>query len=104
MAYQHPTLALALGWKWNHAQGICTSEGWLTQWPVSLGAFPTDGQLAQWIAEYEAYLSSAQSKDDELQRYLDSVGGRVTKAIAGVLIDKGVCTMNDLRAKYRSMP
>lgn len=101
MAYRHPQLANALGWKFNHQHGIRTSDGWLTDWPTQ--PWPTEVELAQYVAEYETYLASAQSKDDELQTFLDSVGGKVAKAIAGVLIDKGICTMAELKAKYRSL-
>lgn len=42
-------------------------------------------------------------RDTELQSFLDSPGGKAVKAIALVLIDKGVCTLADLRTKYRSL-
>ena len=103
MAYQHDRLAVALGWKFNHQGGIRTSDGWLTEWPAALGVWPSDMQQAQWVAEYEAYLASAQCKDDELQTFLDSAGGKAVKAIALVLIDEGVCTLAELKAKYRSL-
>ena len=103
MSYQDKRLGFALGWKYNHAPGIHTSNGSITEWPQILGARPTDGEQAQCVADYEAYLASAQAKDDTLQQFLDSTGGKVAKTIAGVLIDKGICTMAELRAKYRSL-
>lgn len=103
MAYQHYKLAVALGWKYSHAPGICTSDGWLTAWPDALGPMPDDLALAQCVTDYSAYMLSNQCKDDELQCYLDSIGGKVAKAITGVLIDKGVCTMTELKQKYRSL-
>ena len=101
MAYQHPRLAMALGWKFNHQPGMCTSEGALTAWPEKV--WPTEAEQAQTVAEYEVYLTSAQAKHDVLQRALDSPSGHVLKAILGVLADKGICTMADIQAKYRGL-
>lgn len=42
-------------------------------------------------------------KDAGLQEFLDSVGGKVVKAIVQVGIDKGHWTLAELRAKYRSL-
>lgn len=42
-------------------------------------------------------------RDGELQVYLDSVGGRVAKANMQLLIEKGVYTLAELRAKYRAL-
>ena len=99
--FQHPKLAVAIGWKFNHQPGMSTSEGSLTKWPTEL--WPTNEELAQWVTEYEAYLASPQAKDDELQKFMDSAGGKVAKALAGMLMDKGICTIAELRAKYRSL-
>lgn len=41
--------------------------------------------------------------DAELTAFFDSAGGKAVKAIAQVLIDKGVCTLADLRTKYRTL-
>lgn len=101
MAYQHPRLAVALGWKSNHQPGMCTSDGALTAWPTK--PWPTEAEQAQIVAEYEAYLSSPLAKDDDLQRFLDSTGGKVARTIVGVLIDKGVCTMAEIQTKYRGI-
>lgn len=43
------------------------------------------------------------AKDADLQAYLDSVGGKVAKTFATVLIQKGVCTMAELRTIYRAL-
>lgn len=43
-------------------------------------------------------------KDTDLQAFLDSAGGRVIKALALAAIDKGVITLADIRAKYRTLP
>jgi len=42
-------------------------------------------------------------KDSELQAHLDSVGGRIDKMFATILIQKGVCTQAELRQVYRSL-
>ena len=101
MSYQHRKLGIALGWKWNQQPGMSTEDGSLSGWPTE--PWPTDQELAQWVGEYETYLVSTQYQDDELQAYLDSLAGKVVKTIATVLIDKGLCTMNDLKQTYRSL-
>lgn len=42
-------------------------------------------------------------RDGELQAFLDSAGGKVVKAIALVGIDKGLWTLAEIKAKYRSL-
>ena len=42
-------------------------------------------------------------KNSELQAFLDSSGGKAIKSIALLGIDKGLWTMAELRAKYRSL-
>ena len=103
MSYRNYQLGGALGWKHNHALGIATVDGELTEWPASLGAWPTDVQLAQWVTDYEAYLQSTQCKDDDLMRFLGTNGGKALKAVALVGIDKGLWTLAELKAKYRSL-
>lgn len=51
------SLALALGWKYNNAPGICTADGILTAWPEALGPAPDQTEQAAIIEEYEARLS-----------------------------------------------
>ena len=102
MAYQHPLLGSALGWQHNHTPGICTKKGSLTAWPAALGAAPSDTAQAQVVAEYTAYLASSACKDDEITAFLASAGGRVARAIIGVGIDKGLWTLAELKAKYRT--
>lgn len=103
MMYRHPLLGYAIGWKFNHQPGMSTVDGGLTQWPASLGAWPSDVQQAQWVSEYEAYLASAQCQDDALQAFLDSHGGKAVKALALVGMEKGLWTLAELKAKYRSL-
>ena len=43
-------------------------------------------------------------KDTELQDHLASISGRIDKMFATVLIQKGVCTMAELRTIYRALP
>ena len=101
MAYSHDLLAYAIGWKFNHQPGMSTSNGFLTDWPTE--PWPTDQDLAGWVVEYEAYLASTQYQDDALQAFLESTGGKVAKAMVLVGIDKGLWTLAELRAKYRSL-
>ena len=103
MAYQYRRLGAVLGWKFNDEPGLTTADGWLTGWPDTLGPSPTDAQLAQWVTEYETYLASAQCKDDELMRFLATNGGKAVKAVALIGVDKGLWTLADLKAKYRSL-
>ncbi len=43
------------------------------------------------------------TQDTELQDYLDRVGGKVAKSIVNTLVQKGVCTLADIRTAYRSL-
>ena len=101
MAYRSHQLAPALGWKFPGLQGVTTSDHYLNGWPTL--PWPTDAEQAQYVSDYQSYLASNQAKDDDLQTFLDSAGGKVVKAIALVLVDKGVCTLAEIRAKYRSL-
>ena len=101
MRFVHPQLAMAIGWKFNHQPGMETSGGGLTGWPTT--PWPTDQELAGYVAQYETYLASPQSKDDELQQGLERGELKALKAVALVLIDKGICTLAELRTKYRSL-
>ena len=54
-----------LGWKFNHAQGICTIDGVVTAFPKictsrngvvrNNPALPSDVELAQWTSEYTTW-------------------------------------------------
>ena len=101
MSFVHPKLAYAIGWKFNHQPGMETSGGGLTDWPTK--PWPTDEELAGYVAEYEAYLASTQCKDDELQQGLERGDWKVVKALALALIGNGACTLAEIRAKYRSL-
>ena len=103
MSYRASNLGSALGWKHNHVSGIGTVDGELTEWPLSLGTWPTEAQQAQWVGEYEAYQASTQYQDDELMKWLGSNSGKKVKAIALLGVDKGLWTLAELKAKYRSL-
>ena len=51
-------LADVIGWKFNHEQGMSTVAGKLTAWPLSLGTWPTDAQLATWTGEYDDFIAT----------------------------------------------
>lgn len=102
--YSHPLLGMAI----NHSfggtppAGIFLAQGRLIHWPEGQ-PFPDEAQQAQWVAEYETYLASPQCKDDDLMRFLATNGGRALKAVALLGIDKGLWTLAELKAKYRSL-
>jgi len=48
------SLGAALGWKYNHVEGIETVNNKLTAWPESLGDAPTDAEMAAIVAEYNS--------------------------------------------------
>lgn len=54
--------AAALGWKHNHEPGIQTLDGVLTEWPSSLGAFPTQTQADTWETEYLAAVPDIEAR------------------------------------------
>ncbi len=87
MSYQNPILAEALGWKYNHAQGICTSDGVLTAWPVSLGAQPNDAALTSVVAEYQAHLDSEAYVEARQADYIARMGGGDAFKAMGFNID-----------------
>lgn len=63
------SLGAALGWKYNHAEGMTTIDNELADWPNSLGPRPNVGELAQIITEYQAYVASTQYKEDRAKAY-----------------------------------
>ena len=101
MAYQHRKLAYAIGWQFDNAPGVCTSEGYLTKWPDALGDWPTDAQQQAWVEEYETYLASAQCKNDAFDAAL--AANPALNAFVQVGIDKGTWTLATLKTKYRSL-
>lgn len=42
-------------------------------------------------------------KDEELQAHLESVAGRINKVFATILIQKGICTLAEIRQGYRNI-
>lgn len=103
MAFQHDLLGAALGWKYTNAPGIYTKAGTLVSWPVSLGAQPDDTALAQAVTDYQTYVASTTFKDDALSDFLNTTAGKVSQAIVQTLIAKGVCTLADIRLRYRAL-
>ena len=61
-------IATVVGWKFNHAPGICTCDGEVTAFPNpctdrdgnarNSKALPTPDELAQWTQEYNAWLAA----------------------------------------------
>jgi hypothetical protein len=96
------SIAEVISWKFNNQPGMRCEEvkGALAivEFP---GGVPTQQDQDAWTAEYEAYRASDARKNDDAQRELD--GQKALKAIALLLIDKGVFTLAELRAKYRSL-
>ena len=103
MAYQHTQLGLALGWAHPATPRIMTTNGVLTQWPVDLLPQPSEAEQAQVVSDYLAYVGSTQHKDDEWQAFLDSLPGKAAKTLALVGVDKGLWTVAELKAKWRTL-
>lgn len=60
---------MILGWKFNNAPGIKTIDGLIVEWPSSLGAMPTDAQIAAWGEEYDAAMAAAsQAEQNRIER------------------------------------
>ena len=47
------SIALVLGYKFNHEPGISLKDGVITEWPESLGPLPGDAQIAAWVIEFD---------------------------------------------------
>ena len=56
------SIAKVIGWKFNHQPGMRTRDDVITEFP---GGIPTQAEQDAWTAEYNAYIASNQSKDDE---------------------------------------
>ena len=50
-------IGAVLGWKFNHASGICTVGDEITAWPEHLGPVPSAIDIAAWTAEYSQRLT-----------------------------------------------
>ena len=67
----------ALGWKHGYPQGIRTSDGVITAWP--LGPVPSQAQVDQWEVEYDAAkLDLSPLTIDDLIRALKAKGVNLT--------------------------
>ena len=65
----------AIGWKFNHQQGMSTREGVITAFP---GGIPTQAEQDLWTAEYEAYLPTkewekAMAGTDAIPRWAEDI-------------------------------
>lgn len=100
MSYQHPLLGQTLAWKFNDPP-VTTVDGRLVTWHTN--TWPTDQELEQWVGEYLAYKLTDKCKDDELQQFIDYNGGKPIKALVLLLVNKGVFTLAEIRAMYRSL-
>jgi hypothetical protein len=65
---------------------------------------PPDGMRWDGAAWVPLPPKSAAERDAALQSFLDSPGGSVVKAIVTALVKKGVVTLAEIRAEYRSLP
>lgn len=66
-----------LGWKFGHAEGICTCDGEITEWPESLGPRPTTDQIATWTVEYEAAIPDIEADNGVAEAYEGSTARRL---------------------------
>lgn len=107
MAYRHDRLAHALAWLYRGTeairQAITTSDGYLTGW-LTGQRWPSEAEQQQAVKDYEDYLASTQYRDETLQRYLTSEGGKVMHAMLLTGIEKGLWTMADVQRQYRGLP
>lgn len=104
MSYTHPLIGRALNHAYPGAEHISTVGGVLTEWPTDvLGPWPNDETLEAAVSAYLTYVQSDQAKDDDLARFLESTGSKALKAIVQVGIEKGLWTLTDLKAKYRTL-
>ena len=65
----------AIGWKFNHQQGMSTKAGAITDFP---GGVPTQAEQDLWTAEYEAYLPTkvweeAMAGTDAIPRWAEDI-------------------------------
>jgi hypothetical protein len=74
------SLAMALGWKFNHEPGIRTKENLetgemeLTGWPEkTLGPAPDKARQAAIMAEYEAHLAQQVKEPSETEVLLEAL-------------------------------
>lgn len=97
------SIAEVIGWKFSNQPGMrCAEINSVMRIVEFPGGIPSQAEQDAWTAEYQAYLSSDARKNDDAQRELDGV--KALKALVLLLIDKGVFTLAELRAKYRSLP
>lgn len=62
-------LGAALGWKFNHAEGIKTVGGKLVDWPDALGPKPDQAGIDAILAEYQSAQAAVAYKDKRKAEY-----------------------------------
>ena len=86
------TLGLAIGWKFDHQDGMQTIDGKITKFP---GGIPSDEDQAKWVKEYEDHLAATEYQDvrraayPEIGDQLDALWkGGDAQAAMKVIVDK----------------
>ncbi len=90
---------LALGWKFNHAEGIECCENArgqmeLVKWPASLGAWPTQAQADQWASEYAA----RDKKEEIYQEAINGPRSRLLRAYIACINDGSIIPATNMTA------
>ena len=86
----------AIGWKFNHAQGICTRNGEITAWPdeaafIAAGSTyepqPNAARVAEIVGEYAAFVEAYSYRVKRGEAYKQELGDTpgFDAAIADVL-------------------
>ena len=71
-------IGTVIGWKFNHQEGMSTSDGVITEFP---GGIPSQADQDKWTAEYlvefpegfEDWKESMQGTDSGMPRYLEDL-------------------------------
>lgn len=92
-------VAAALSHKYNHAEGICTLDGEITEWPEhNLGPKPTDEELALIIAEYDDYIAANDYKE-KIKAEMPSAEAQL-EALYELGVDGWKQTIKKIKDKY----
>ena len=59
-------ISAAIGWKFNHQQGMATRAGVITKFP---GGIPSDEDQAKWLKEYEDHLAATEYQRNRKDEY-----------------------------------
>ena len=66
-------IGAAIGWKFDHQEGMTTIDGKITEFP---GGVPSDEDQAKWLKEYEDHLASTEyqlKRKDEYPSFEDQL-------------------------------